>query len=89
VKACGVDGREPKLRDLMDDSISDQRLIDSFRSLRVPRHLFKFLYRLLVAHCHAYTDDNPRWKIAPETFEATLAVYRRYQDAADRGLQVG
>lgn len=89
VKCCGINGRTPKLRDLLDDSISDPRLIEAFRSLRVPRHLFKFLYRLLVAHCHAHTDENPRWKIAPETFEATLAVYRRDQDAADRGLQVG
>jgi hypothetical protein len=89
VKACAAEGRSPKLRDLMEDTISDQRLIESFRTLRVPRHLFKFLYRLLVAHCHAYTDDNPHWKVAPETFEATLAVYRRDQDAADRGLQVG
>ena len=89
VKCCGAEGRNPKLRDLLDDSITDQRLIESFRTLRVPRHLFKFLYRLMVAHCHAHTDDNPSWKIAPETFEATLAVYRRDQDAADRGLQVG
>jgi hypothetical protein len=94
VKSCGshadvTTGRSPKLRDLVDDSISDQRLIDSFRSLRVPRHLFKFLYRVLVAHCHAHTDENPVWKVGPETFEATLAVYRRDQDAADRGLQVG
>jgi hypothetical protein len=95
VKCCGrpdesgARGAQPKLRDLLDDSISDQRLLEAFRTLRVPRHLFKFLYRLLVAHCHAHTDDNPSWKVAPETFEATLAVYRRDQDAADRGLQVG
>lgn len=89
VKACAVDGKQPTLRDLMDPALSDQRLIDSFRTLRVPRHLFKFLYRLLVAHCHSHTDEKPSWTIAPETFEATLAVYRRDQDAADRGLQVG
>jgi hypothetical protein len=89
VKSCGVNGRTPKLRDLFEDSLTDQRLIDAFRTLRVPRHLFKFLYRVLVAHCHAHTDENPRWKVGPETFEATLAVYRRDQDAADRGLQVG
>jgi len=89
VKSCGTNGSQPKLRDLLDDSITDGRLLEAFRTLRVPRHLFKFLYRLLVAHCHAHTDDNPSWKVAPETFEATLAVYRRDQDAADRGLQVG
>jgi hypothetical protein len=89
IRSCGVDGQQPRLRDLLDDSISDQRLVEAFRTLRVPRHLFKFLYRLLVAHCHAHTDDKPVWQVPPETFEATLAVYRRDQDAADRGLQVG
>jgi hypothetical protein len=57
--------------------------------LRVPRHLFKFLYRLLVAHCTAHTDERPVWQISKEAFEATLAVYRRDQDAVDRGLQAG
>ena len=89
VKSCAADGAQPTLRSLLDDSISDQRLIESFRTLRVPRHLFKFLYRLMVAHCHAHTDDKPVWRVPVETFEATLAVYRRDQDAADRGLQVG
>ena len=44
--------------------------------LRVPRHLFKFLYRTFVAHSNAYTDDNPAWKISGETFESVLALYR-------------
>lgn len=89
VRSCGVDGKQPTLRALLDDAITDQRLIDAFRALRVPRHLFKFLYRLLVAHCNAHTDDKPVWRIARETFEATLAVYSRDQDAVDRGLQAG
>ncbi len=89
VRCCGVDDRQPALRDLLDDSITDERLVEAFRTLRVPRHLFKFLYRLLVAHCHSHTDDKPVWQVSLETFEATLAVYRRDQDAADRGLQTG
>jgi hypothetical protein len=89
IRSCGVDGEQPNLRSLLDDSISDQRLIDAFRSLRVPRHLFKFLYRLLVAHCNAHTDDKPVWEIPRDTFEATLAVYSRDQDAVDRGLAAG
>src|SRR5688572_7365615 len=86
IKSCGVDSQQPALRVLLDDSISDQRLVDAFRALRVPRHLFKFLYRLLVAHCNAHTDDKPAWRVPAETFEATLAVYSRDQDAVDRGL---
>jgi hypothetical protein len=89
ILSCGSDGEQPTLRSLLDDSITDERLIDAFRSLRVPRHLFKFLYRLLVAHCNAHTDAKPVWQISKETFEATLAVYSRDQDAVDRGLQAG
>ena len=89
IRSCGANGQQPELRSLLDESITDQRLIDAFRALRVPRHLFKFLYRLLVAHCNAHTDDKPVWEIPKETFEATLAVYSRDQDAVDRGLQAG
>jgi len=89
IKACAADGKSPTLRDLFDPSITDQRLIDSMRQLRVPRHLFKFIYRLLVAHCNAHTDDAPAWQISRETFESTLAVYQRDQDAFDRGMGTG
>ncbi len=89
IRSCGVNGKQPTLRSLLDDSIADTRLIEAFGALRVPRHLFKFLYRLLVAHCNAHTDDKPMWEISKETFEATLAVYSRDQDAVDRGLQAG
>jgi hypothetical protein len=46
------------------------------------------MYRLLVAHCNAYTDDNPSWQISSEMFESQLAVYRHEQDAFDRGVGV-
>ena len=81
-------GAKPTFGDLFEDSISQQRLIEALRSLRVPRHLFKFMYRLLVAHCNAYTDDNPSWQISSEMFESQLAVYRHEQDAFDRGVGV-
>ena len=81
-------GSKPTFGDLFEDSISQQRLIEALRSLRVPRHLFKFMYRLLVAHCNAYTDDNPSWQISSEMFESQLAVYRHEQDAFDRGVGV-
>lgn len=89
VRACSAAGKSPGLRDLFDASITDRRLMDAFRSLRVPRHLFKFMYRLFVAHCNAYTDENPSWKISSERFESVLALYSRDQDAFDRGLKAG
>jgi hypothetical protein len=89
LQACAANGAAPTLRDLFDEGVSDQRLLEALRSLRVPRAAFKFLYRVLVAHCNAYTDGAPRWKISPETFESVLAVYNRDQEAFDRGLGAG
>ena len=50
----------------------------------MPRHLHKFLYRLLVAHCNSHTDENPEWKIRKDRFESELALYER--EMADNRL---
>lgn len=89
LRACALPGKHPSLRELFEESITDRRLMDAFRGLRVPRHLFKFLYRVFVAHCNAYTDDAPVWQITSERFESVLALYSRDQDAFDRGLKAG
>jgi hypothetical protein len=89
IRACAAEGQQPELRDLFAESISDQTLIDGFRRLRVPRHLFKFLYRLLVTHCNSHSEREPVWKIPPTLFDSTLALYLRELDAADKGLGVG
>jgi hypothetical protein len=89
LRACAVEGQSPVLHELFDESVTDRRLMDALRGLRVPRHMFKFMYRLLVNHCNAHTDDNPQWRISADMFESTLAVYSRDQDAFDRGLRAG
>jgi hypothetical protein len=89
IAACATGDKPTTLRDLFDPSLSDQRLLESLRSLRVPRHLFKFMYRILVEHCNAYTDEQPKWVIPAERFESTLAVYLRDQDAFERGMGAG
>ena len=66
--------------------MTDAKLVDSFAALRVPRHLFKFLFRLLAAHCQQYADHEPRWQISANTFDTQLALYRRDQQQVDRGL---
>ncbi|MEM8865046.1 MAG: hypothetical protein AAGF31_05815 [Planctomycetota bacterium] len=87
--ACAAEGHSPQLDRLLAEDITEQRLIDAFRSLRTPRHLFKFLYRLIAAHCNAHTDTAPEWKIPRETFESVFALYSRDQAAVDRGLSAG
>ncbi|MCA8996102.1 MAG: hypothetical protein KDA80_03935 [Planctomycetaceae bacterium] len=90
LKACSQDSQSPvTIRDLFDDSISEQELITTFDRLRAPRHLFKFLYRLLIDHCSKYTEDNPQWKIQRETVQSTLALFMRDLDSYDQKLGTG
>lgn len=89
VRACAKAGQKPVLTDLFEPSLSQTRLIEAFRTLRVPRRLFKFLYHLIATHCNAHTDQNPQWKIASTLFESTLALNLRDQDAFDRGVGAG
>jgi hypothetical protein len=88
LQACATNGSKPRLTDLFEPSVNQARLVNALRTLRVPRHLFKFLYRLFVTHTNAHTDDAPAWQITGETFEAVLALYQREQDAFDRGTTV-
>jgi hypothetical protein len=81
--------RKPTVGDLFDESIGEQELIAIFARLRVPRHLFKFMYRLLVDHCNRYTDEHPQWTISRETMQSTLALYLRDLEAFDRGMGTG
>lgn len=90
LRACAVSNdRKVSLRNLFDEAVSEGELIATLERLRVPRHLFKFVYRLLVEHCNRYTDDNPRWTIARETLQSTMAVYMRDLQEFDRGLGTG
>jgi hypothetical protein len=89
ITACAAEGTSPGVADLFDDSIDQRRLMDAFGSLRVPRHLFKFMYRLFTTHCNAHSDEKPEWRISSGTFESVLALYQRDQDALDRGVGAG
>ncbi|MEM6689534.1 MAG: hypothetical protein AAF664_08915 [Planctomycetota bacterium] len=79
--ACAADGRSPEPRELFSEEVNYQRMLSAFQSLRVPRHLFRFLYRVLVDHCNRHTDAQPSFHISSETFESVLAVYGREVDS--------
>ena len=89
LKACASDGKAPTITELLDPAIDARRLKDGLGTLRVPRHLFKFMYRLFTTHCNAHSDDNPVWRIEQAEFESVLALYQRDQDALDRGVGAG
>jgi len=89
ISACAVADRTPNLTDLFEEDITEARLVEAMRMLRVPRNLFKFMYQLFVTHCNAHTESHPEWKISSELFESTLAVSLRDQDKVERGLRAG
>ena len=75
--ACAAEGANPEPKDLFSQEVNYQRMLSAFQSLRVPRHLFRFLFRVQVEHCNRHTDAQPVFKIGGETFESALAVYMR------------
>jgi hypothetical protein len=83
------DKKGPRLRQFIDEAVTDDALKDALGNLRTPRQLFKFLHRLFEEHCHRHTDDNPRWTIDADTFRTTLAAHIRDLDAFDRGYGHG
>jgi hypothetical protein len=74
---------------LFHESIEESELIGIFSRLRVPRHLFKFLHRLLVDHANQFTEENPSWTISRETLQTTLALFLRDLEAFDQGIGTG
>ena len=88
-RAVAATATPPRLRQFIDDAISDDYLKDSLANLRTPRHLFKFLHRLIEEHCHRHTEDAPRWTIDYDTFRTTYAAYMRDLEAFDRGYGHG
>lgn len=91
IRACLDDdvNQSLSIRDFFEEDVSEQDLIDRFGKLRVPRHLFRFLYRLLTDHCNASTEDNPNWKISHESLGRCMDIYQRELEAMDRGLGTG
>lgn len=79
IHACSTEGKADPFRKWLGTGVSDRRVLEAFTTIRVPRHVFKFIYRLLVAHCNAHSAENPSYEISAETFESTLALYVRDQ----------
>ena len=88
-QAAGSTNSQITIGDFFAEDISREDLIQKFARLRVPRHLFRFLYRLLTEHCNRTTEDQPSWKISRLTLEMVSDVYAREQEALDRGLGTG
>ncbi len=77
LRACSTSKDSPVLPSaLVAPAISEQRLLSAMQSLRTPRSLFRFWYRLLAEHCKQHRSNSPSFTISSELFESTLAVYQ-------------
>ncbi|MDR2171587.1 MAG: hypothetical protein LBP59_15705 [Planctomycetaceae bacterium] len=88
IAACAADGKTPTIMDFFCSNIDRNRLVNAFAKLRVPRHLFKFLYTLFAQHVHSHSEAEPVWQIAETTFETSLALYLRNREAAEKNLGI-
>jgi hypothetical protein len=89
LSACSDSESTVSVKQLFDESVTEQELIGAFSRLRVPRHLFKFLHRLLIEHCTRHTDDSPQWTISQDTMRTNLSQYTRDLDAFLQGTGTG
>jgi hypothetical protein len=45
---------KPTLRTLVDEQVTNDELSNHLAQLKIPRHVFKFLYQLIAAHCQPH-----------------------------------
>lgn len=63
------------LKDLFEDQVSVQDLVDALDQMKQPRDAFKFLYEIIIQHCKGSTDADPVFLIP----KLTLEQVRRHQ----------
>jgi len=80
--------KQTTIEDFFEPSVTKKRLEQAFEQLRVPRHLFKFLYRTIMSHVNAHSDGEPIWTISESRFETELALYLNDRRASERNVSV-
>lgn len=51
------------LRDLFDETVTSQDLVDALDQMQQPRDAFKFIYQIIHEHCSNVPQEQPQWKI--------------------------
>jgi hypothetical protein len=70
LQACLREGANPvTLRDMFDDDVTRQDIVDALDQMRQPRDGFKLLYQCVQEHCSNVTEDEPSWRIPRLTLD--------------------
>jgi len=51
------------LRDLFEETVTSQDLVDALDQMQQPRDAFKFIYHIIQEHCANVPQEQPQWKI--------------------------
>lgn len=71
LNACRGENSEPiSLRDLFDDSVSHQDLVDALDQMQQPRDAFKLMYQVVQEHCANVPEEQPIWQIPKLTLDS-------------------
>ena len=71
LNACRPADASPiSLRELFDDSVTTQDLIDALDQMQQPRDAFKLIYQVIQEHCANVPEESPQWKIARPVLDA-------------------
>lgn len=68
-RAANTDG-PISLRDLFEERVTAQELIDALDQMQQPRDAFKFVYALMHEHCSNLPDDQPEFKISKPVLDS-------------------
>ncbi|MGA0333816.1 MAG: hypothetical protein ACO3NW_07660 [Kiritimatiellia bacterium] len=81
-----AEGEKPTaLKDLFEEKVSVQDLVDALDQMKQPRDAFKFLYEIIIQHCKGSTDADPEFFIP----KLTLEQVRRHQAQRVQDLSRG
>jgi hypothetical protein len=71
LNACRPEGSEAiSLRDLFDESVSHQDLVDALDQMQQPRDAFKLMYQVIQEHCANVPEERPVLNIPKLTLDA-------------------
>jgi hypothetical protein len=84
-RSSGGDGQPMSLRDLFEDNVTQQDLVDALDQMQQPRDAFKFIYQLIQEHCANAPEERAEWKIP----RPVLDSIRKQQVARMSGMLRG
>ena len=88
INACLESGAERiSLRDIFDESVSRQDLVDALDQMKQPRDAFKLLYQVIQDHCNSSTEEEENWRIPKLILDQARRLQAERVEELHRGLR--